>query len=174
MKTPRTALTLIAFSSLILVGACQTASSPPATTVASNDQAERYKEAYRKIIEVGINQGDTTIVDSVIAENPIEHQAMPPGVPPGRAGLKQFIVMYRAAFPDVKIVIEDVMVEGDRLMAYTVMTGTHTGEFMGIKPTGKPVRVEGFDRVRFDGDMMAEHWAVNDDAGLMRQIGATP
>jgi len=174
MKSPRTAVPLIAFATFVLAGlaGCQS-STPPAATPAANESAERYKAVYRRLIDVAFNQGDTTIVDSLVVENPIDHMQVPPGMPTGRAGLKQMIMMYRAAFPDLNIKVEDIMVEDDRLIAYTVMTGTHSGELMGMKPTGKPVRVEGFDRVRFEGDRMAEHWGTSDDAGMMRQLGVS-
>ena len=172
MKSPRPALPVIVFATFVLaaIAGCQTA-PPPATSTAANDSAERYKAAYRRLVDVGFNQGDTTIVDSVLTENPTDHMQMP-GMPTGRAGLKQAIAMMRAGFPDMNIKIEDMVSEGDRLAAYTVMTGTHTGEFMGMKPTGKAVRVEGFDLIRFEGDRMAEHWGLSDDAGMMRQLGA--
>jgi len=175
MKSLRFGASMIVLASFVLVGAlgCQTA--PPATTTtATNDSGERYKDAYRRLVDVGFNQGDTTIVDSILVENPVDHMPEMPGVPKGRAGLKAFIVMYRAAFPDLNIKVEDMVAEGDRLVAYTVMTGTNTGDFMGMKATGKPVRVEGFDLIRFEGDRMAEHWGVSDDAGMFRQMGVTP
>lgn len=172
VKSPRFAPVMIAAFALMFLAACQ--SAPPATTTAAvNDNAERQKETYRRLLEVGFNQGDTTIVDSVLVDNPIDHMAMPPGMPAGRAGLKQMIVAFRTGFPDMKITVESILSEGDRIAAYTVMTGTHTGEFMGMKPTGKAIRVEGFDLVRFEGDRMAEHWGVNDDAGMMRQLGVS-
>ena len=172
MKLPRFAPVMIAAFALMFIAACQ--SAPPATTAtAVSDTAERQKEAYRKLLEVGFNQGDTTIVDSILVENPVDHMPTPPGMPTGRAGLKQMIVSFRTAFPDMKMSIESMVSEGDRLAAYTVMTGTNTGEFMGMKATGKAVRVEGFDLIRFEGDRMAEHWGVNDDAGMMRQLGVS-
>ena len=172
MNVARFAPVMITALALISIAACQ--SAPPATTTtAVNDNAERQKESYRRLMEVGFNQGDTTIVDSILVENPVDHMAMPPGMPAGRAGLKQMIVSFRAAFPDLKIAVESMVSEGDRLAAYTVMTGTNTGEFMGMKATGKTIRVEGFDLIRFEGDRMAEHWGLNDDAGMMRQLGVT-
>lgn len=169
MESRRLAVPMIAFAfALAGIAGCQT--TPPATVTVTNDTADRYKEVYRRLVDTGFNQGDTTVVDSILVENPIDHQQMP-GMPEGRAGLKQTIMMFRTAFPDLNIKIENMMSEGDHLVAYTVMTGTHTGEFMGMKPTGKPVRVEGFDLLRFEGDRMAEHWGVSDDAGMMRQLG---
>ena len=107
--------------------------------------------------DMALNQGDTTIVDSLLSDNPVDHSAMPPGFPTGKAGLKKFIVEFRTGFPDMKSTIEDITAEGDKVWAYSVMTGTNTGEFMGMKPTGKSVRMEGFDLVRFENEIGRAH-----------------
>jgi predicted ester cyclase len=69
----------------------------------------------------------------------------------------------RESFPDLSITVEDVMAEGDRVVALVVMRGTHRGEFQGIAPTGKRVDVKAIDMFRISGGKIVEHWGHADD-----------
>ena len=64
-----------------------------------------------------------------------------------------------------------MIAEGDRVMTYKTFTGTHTGEFQGIPPTGRPVRFDVMDIVRLEDGQIVEHWGLVDQLGLMRQLG---
>ena len=100
---------------------------------------------------------------------------LPPGLPPGREGLKLFVSAYLAAFPDGHNTVEGQVVEGDYSMMRLTFTGTHTGALLHIAPTGKSVTIGGMEMWRFTPDgKMAEGWAVFDLLTLMQQIGAIP
>lgn len=79
--------------------------------------------------------------------------------------------LFRAAFPDLWFQIEDLIAEGDKVVARMTMTGTQSGEFFGIPPTGRSVRCSGVHVYRIADDRNAEHWGANDDIGLMKQLG---
>lgn len=80
-----------------------------------------------------------------------------------------------AAFPDIKSEVEDVIAEGDRVAIRSRMTGTHTGEFMGVPATGKTVSAEGIDIVRMNEEGKGvEHWGLMDQASMMVQLGLMP
>jgi predicted ester cyclase len=80
--------------------------------------------------------------------------------------------MYRAAFPDLRMVREDVVASGDKVVARVRATGTHKGELMGMPATGKSVDVQLIDIMRFDDDgLVAEHWGVVDMLAMMQQLG---
>jgi predicted ester cyclase len=81
---------------------------------------------------------------------------------------------YRRGFPDVANTIEDLMAEGDKVVARWRSRATHQGEYMGIPPTGKEVEVTGITLYRIQGGKIAESWNVEDKFGLLRQIGAFP
>src|SRR5262245_57505289 len=111
--------------------------------------AEENKAVMRRIFEL-FNTGNLALVDEVIAADVIDHQA-PPGIAPGRAGFKQLIAAFRAAFPDLQMTIDDILADGDKVVTRSTMRGTHQGEFMGIPPTGKPFTMGAIDIVRFSG-----------------------
>ena len=86
-----------------------------------------------------------------------------------------FMRMNRAAFPDMRMVVEDVMAAGDKVVARVRITGTHQGAFMGMPATGKSVDVQLIDIIRFADDGLAhEHWGVMDALAMMQQLGAVP
>jgi steroid delta-isomerase-like uncharacterized protein len=161
-------LSAIAFAA---IAGCQ----PRATTESATDTArlDTNPAVYLRLMDQGFTQGDTAIVDSLVAENAVDHEGMEGG-PTGRAGVKWIIAELHTAFPDVRFTINDVAAVDDKVWAYVTITGTHQGEFMGVKATGKQIRIDGFDLVRFEDGRMAEHWGVTDMFSLMQQIGPPP
>lgn len=131
----------------------------------------KYKEIYRHYIEELWHQKNMAAAASYFAPDYVD-RAAPPMQPPGVEGAKFIIGYFLSAFPDVQIVIEDMIVEDDKLVARLSSHGTHQGEFFGLPPTHKPFQNTGIHIVRFRDDKMIEHWANNDDLGLLRQIGA--
>jgi steroid delta-isomerase-like uncharacterized protein len=122
------------------------------------------------------NGGDFAFVDTLVAPDFQEHQAIA-GMPPSLKGpeaVKAMAGMMRAAFPDVKATVEGVYVRGDDVITRYRMTGTNTGETMGMPATGKKVDVTGIDWVRFKDGKATDHWGASDDAGMMRQLGMMP
>jgi steroid delta-isomerase-like uncharacterized protein len=127
----------------------------------------------RRLYEL-LNAGDIDGFGDHMAEDFVEHEVMP-GLEPSRDGVKQMFRMYRAAFPDLRMEAEDVLVSGDKVVARVRATGTQQGEFMGLPATGKSVNVQLIDIIRFGEDGLArEHWGVFDALGMMQQLGAIP
>jgi predicted ester cyclase len=81
---------------------------------------------------------------------------------------------FRRGFPDVVSTIEDLIAEGDKVVARWRARATHQGEYVGIPPTGKEVEFTGISVYRIEGGKIAESWTVEDELGLLRQIGAVP
>ena len=127
----------------------------------------------RRLYEL-LSAGDIDGFGDQMAEDFVEHEAMP-GLEPSKDGVKQMFRMYRAAFPDLRMEPEDVLVSGDKVVARVRATGTQQGEFMGLPATGKSVDVQLIDIIRFGEDGLArEHWGVFDALGMMQQLGAIP
>ena len=82
--------------------------------------------------------------------------------------------MMRGAFPDYRFEVEDLIAEGDRVVARVTVSGTHLGEMMGLAPTGRRISTSGIEVFRFEDGKMAEHWAAFDALGMLRQIGLVP
>jgi len=95
-------------------------------------------------------------------------------VPDHAEAAKQEAADFRQGFPDVVSTIEDLIAEGDKVVARWRARATHQGEYMGIPPTGNRVEFTGISVYRIEAGKIAESWNVEDELGLMRQIGAIP
>jgi predicted ester cyclase len=136
--------------------------------------SEENKELVRRLMDEGINQGNIGLIDEFFAPDFVEHEELPPGIPPGREAVKQFTTMFRSAFPDLNVTFDDLLAEGDKVVVRSTWSGTHNGEFMGIAPTGKSMSVGVIDIIRFAGGKIVEHWGQMDRMGLMQQLGVVP
>jgi steroid delta-isomerase-like uncharacterized protein len=127
----------------------------------------------RRMYEL-ISAGDIDGFSEHLADDFVEHEVTP-GLAPTKAGVKDFFRMQRAAFPDMRMVAEDVIASGDKVVARVRYTGTNQGAFMGMPATGKRVDVQLMDMFLFGDDgRVREHWGVMDALALMQQIGAVP
>jgi predicted ester cyclase len=133
---------------------------------------EDNKAAVRRFYEEVFNQKNLAGVDAFIGPNPIDH-SLPPGLS-GLEGTKQFIGMYLAAFPDLRVTVEDLIAEGDKVVSRCTYRGTHQGALLGIPPTGKQVTVTGIEINRFEGGKTVEHWLEADNLGMLQQLGVVP
>ena len=121
-----------------------------------------------------LNAGDIDGFGGLLADDFVEHEATP-GLAPTKAGVKDFFRMQRAAFPDMLMDVQDVIASGDKVVVRARYTGTQSGEFMGIPPTGKGVDVQLIDIFRLGGDgLVHEHWGVYDALAMMQQLGVVP
>lgn len=85
--------------------------------------------------------------------------------------LKQSVLATRAAFSDFTITIDDQVVEGDKGVTRWTARGVHTGEYLGIPATGRPVEITGINIIRIENGKIVDEWARGDDVGLLRQLG---
>jgi predicted ester cyclase len=138
---------------------------------------EENKETVRKTYEEGMNGGDIDYLDQVFTQDYVAHF---PGKPPvvGLSEAKKAIGPFLAAFPDAVYKIEDMIAEGDRVVARWTARGTHLGEFQGIPPevtvppTGRPVAFAATDIYRMVDGKVAEEWNTIEQLDLLVQIGA--
>ncbi len=108
------------------------------------DHAETMRSAYERI-----SAGDIAGFGDLVAEDFVEHE-VEPGMPATKEGALDFFRMLLAAFPDMRMDVEDLITEGDKAVARVTFTATHQGEFMGVPPTGAHVEVQLIDIMRFD------------------------
>ncbi len=133
--------------------------------------AEENKAVVRRFVEEGWSGHNPNVVDEVVSPDYLNHAAVAEHRR-GIAGAKHIRNWLIAAFPDIRFDIEDIIAEGDMVAVRCIASGTHEGEFMGIAPTGKRFAIEQVHWVRIADGKLAEHWAVRDDLGMMRQLGA--
>jgi steroid delta-isomerase-like uncharacterized protein len=137
--------------------------------------SEQNKALARRAIEEVWNQGKLAVIDELTAANAMFHDpSVPGGKFTGPEGVKQFVQIYRGAFPDVRLTINDQIAEGDKVVTRWTATGTHKGELMGIAPTNKPATVTGVDIDRYQDGKVVEAWASYDMLGMLQQLGVVP
>jgi steroid delta-isomerase-like uncharacterized protein len=120
------------------------------------------------------NEGNLDLVDEIYAPDYVGHDPAMPEDVRGVEGAREFASMYRTAFPDVQLSVEDQVAEGDMVVTRWIASGNHQGELMGIAPTGNRVRVTGTSVERVVDGKIEETWDNYDALGMMQQIGAIP
>ena len=126
----------------------------------------------RAVEEVFSAQGTVDVADEIFAPDYIGTNPREPQDVRGPEGAKELANMYRSAFPDVRLIIEEQVAEGDRVVTRWIAYGTHQGEMMGIAPTGNQVRVEGITISHIQEGKIVQEWELFDTLGLMQQLGA--
>jgi steroid delta-isomerase-like uncharacterized protein len=131
------------------------------------------KEVTRRFSAEVWGEGNAALADELIAPDLVEHTPFPAQTP-GLEGHKQVLAMFRSAFPDLKVTVDDVIAEGDMTYLAWHGDGTHTGQLMNIPATGKPVHVTGMDILRLENGKIKERWAEINALALMMQLGVIP
>ena len=130
---------------------------------------EKNKDIVRQYQEI-YNSNDLDRLAEVVSEDLLTPNIMP-GIPHGLEGAKAAHRIMLAAFPDYQTVIVDILGEGDKVAARIRMSGTNTGEFMGIPATGKRVEFTGMYIARIANGKIVEHWGEEDSVSLLQQLG---
>jgi steroid delta-isomerase-like uncharacterized protein len=133
---------------------------------------EANKSLIRRAFEQGMNSRNLGVFDEIVAPHYVNHDM--PAPKPGPEGLKQVLLMFTEAFPDMQITLHDVIGEGETVMTRGSWKGTHKGAFRGIPATGKAVDVKFMDAWRFENGKAVENWVQMDMLGLMQQLGVVP
>ena len=135
--------------------------------------SEENKALARRWADI-FNQGNLDLVDEIYDPDYVDHDPTMPEDVRGVEGAREFYSMYRSAFPDTQITIEDQLAEGDMVSTRWTARGTHQGELMGVPPSGNRVEVMGVTISRIEGGKIVEEWDIYDALGMMQAIGAVP
>src|SRR5689334_9151672 len=127
------------------------------------------REFGRQFAEQIINQKRLERLAEFVPENFVEEVPLP-GQGPGRAGLRDVLTMFHTAFPDLRWQIDETVAEGEKLVSRFTMTGTHSGPFLGLAPTGRAVRVWGITIDVIRGGQMVSSRILMDTPTLMQQL----
>ena len=136
--------------------------------------SEHNKAIVRRLVEELWNKGNLSVADELFAPNYEHHDASTLDFGRGPESEKRRATLYRTAFPDIRLTIEDIIAEGQTVMARWSCRGTHKGDLSGIAPTGKQFTISGVSIARIAGGKMAEGWINWDALGLMQQLGVVP
>jgi len=136
--------------------------------------SDQNKNAVRRLFEEVWNKGYVPVADELFAPAYTHHDSSTPDVGRGPESEKKRVSLYRNAFPDLRLTIEDLIAEGETVMARWSCRGTHRGDLNGIAPTGKQFTISGVSIARFASGKMVEGWVNWDALGLMQQLGVVP
>jgi predicted ester cyclase len=128
------------------------------------------KALVQRFFEEIINQRNLAALDQFVLPGGINH-TVPPGMP---QETNLFLGQYLNAFPDVQATVEDLMADGDKVVARVSYRGTHRGAFRGIAPTGKQIAVMGINIFRIANGKLVEHWGLTDRLAVLNQVGVVP
>ena len=129
------------------------------------------RESYEAII-AAVAAADDDVLDQLIATDLVDHNPVP-GQEPGRAGFKYWVATVHNAFPDISGVVEDTVVQGDKVAARVTWRGSHRGAFAGVPGTGAAVELQAVHIVRFADGRAIEWWGTADLFGALQQVGAS-
>ena len=135
--------------------------------------ADENKAVVRRYYDQVLNAGRLDVIDELATEDYVENDPFP-GQGNGRADLKDRAATLLGAFAPMTFAIEDVIAEGDRVVVRWRCAGTHSGEFLGIPPTGRSYEIGGIDVHRVADGRLAEHWHVVDQLSQLQQLGLLP
>jgi predicted ester cyclase len=127
----------------------------------------------RRVLEEIFPRDDEAALADVIGEEFVNHEA-PPGTPPGLGSVTFYMHLLARAFTGQRWTIHRTVTEGDTVVLHCTHSGRHTGDFFGLPATGREFAYKQMHIIRMADGKGVEHWAVRDDAGLMRQLTGGP
>ena len=133
--------------------------------------AEDHKRLVLRFYEEVWNRGNVDVALEVFAEDYVRHDLRPTKAIPGGEGQRKIAADFRRAFPDLRMSVDLILAEGDLVAARWTTTGTHTGRWADVPPTGRTMTFSGVNVFRFEDGKVVELWNHRDDLGLMQQLG---
>ncbi len=134
---------------------------------------EQNKVHARRFMEEVFNKRNLDAIDELVSPDCIDHTPFP-GQGPGRDGIKQPAGTIQSAFSDLQMTVEDQVAESDNVVTRWTARGTHTGDFMGVPPTGRATVTTGIGIDRYQDGKVVETWNQFDALGLLQQLGVIP
>jgi predicted ester cyclase len=134
--------------------------------------AGEMKDKVRQLFAEGINRNNRSVLDELIDPRYVNYSMPMPTA--GPEGLNQVVGMFFSAFPDMQIILEDVVAETDKAATRGHFTGTHKGTFMNVPPTGKSITTDFIDIWKAHNGRFIENWVQMDMLGMLVQLGVVP
>ena len=135
---------------------------------------EQNKAIVRRIYKEYLDELDPKAADELLADDVVLHAVRAFGEGSGREELKQGFSAFLSSFAERHTDVEDLIAEEDRVVARHTHHLKHVNEVFGIPPTGQQLSVWGIDIFRFENGQVSEWWIIDDNLGMMQQLGAIP
>src|SRR3954451_16870640 len=154
----------------------QPSSAYVAPTAAGTKLGQYNIARFKEIVKTGLNEGDLSVIDTHVSPTVVDHQFYGPGYPRKRLGIKALTAALRTGFPDLHAVPTTLVASSNGAQTFAIIrtTGTNTGSYLGVPPTGKKVTINIQESALWKNGVMVEHWGVVDNIGLLAQMGLFP
>ena len=136
-----------------------------------NSELEKNKAVVQRYVDEIQNGHSIDTIDSIFAEDFVDHMATYDGLFQGIDGLKRGYSELLSAFPDLHMTVEDMIAEGDKVVVYKTGTATHRGIYHRVPATGKRVQFKNIYIFQIRNGKIAEYWGLFDEFGLKQQLG---
>jgi steroid delta-isomerase-like uncharacterized protein len=136
------------------------------------NQLEENKAITQRYYEE-ISRGNLAILAEIVAPDILHHTTHSPEPVLGLPAVQKLAEAYHRAFPDLRYEIHQLIAEGDRVTIHWTASGHHRGAFNAIPPTGRFCRMSGITINRYADGKLVERWVLNDDLGMLRQMGVS-
>ncbi len=130
---------------------------------------EQNKALVRRLYDEAFGKNNTAVIDEIVSASFRSHTSVLD--PPNIDGLKSLVRNLHTGFPNLKVTIEDILEERDRVCVRLKVSGTQRGEYMGMAPSGKSMSIDVLRIFRIQGGKIVEDWGVPDVLGMMQQLG---
>lgn len=137
------------------------------------ETTEANKNLVRRFVEEVFNNRNLDAIEAFLAPDLVDH-TLPPSLPPTTEGSKQGVSMFLKAFPDLRITIDDLVAEGDRVIIRYTSRGVQRGSFGGLPPSGRRVEVSSYLTARIANGKIVEMWGLDDRLAMIQQLGMIP
>ena len=119
-------------------------------------------------------EGNVGLAEELLAPDYVNHSPGIPDQPEGPEGVRAIVAVFRSGMPDLRVVIEDMIAEGDKVATRYTLEGTHEGELFGVPPTGQRLSIKSISVERVSDGKIREHWRITDTLDMMQQLGVVP
>jgi steroid delta-isomerase-like uncharacterized protein len=138
-----------------------------------NMSTEESKATMRRYFSV-FEQGNIDLLERLLAPDYVNHSPATPDLPTGPEGVKGVVAMFRSGMPDLRVIVEDMIAEGDKVATRYTLEGTHEGELFGVPPTGQRLSIKSISVERVLDGKIRDHWRITDSLDMMQQLGVIP
>jgi steroid delta-isomerase-like uncharacterized protein len=136
--------------------------------------AEENKKVVQRFWKAWEEEDFVDLIDELLAPDYVNHSPGMPDQPTGPEGVKAVVGMFRSGMPDLRVTIDDMIAEGDKVATRYTIEGTHEGELYGVPPTGRRLSIESMIVERVSGGQIEEHRRTTDTLDMMQQLGVFP
>jgi steroid delta-isomerase-like uncharacterized protein len=136
--------------------------------------AEENKKVVQRFWKAWEEEDFVDLIDELLAPDYVNHSPGMPDQPTGPEGVKAVVSMFRSGMPDLRVTIDDMVAEGDKVATRYTIEGTHEGELFGVPPTGRRLSIESMAVERVSDGKIEEHRRITDTLDMMQQPGVLP